>query len=39
MEIVGRPFGEPELLKLAYGFEQATNARRPPQSTPVLAKN
>jgi amidase len=39
MEIVGHPWGEPELLKLAYGFEQATHARRPPQSTPALVKN
>jgi amidase len=39
MEIVGHPWGEPELLKLAYGFEQATHARRPPQSTPALLKD
>jgi amidase len=39
MEIVGHPWGEPELLRLAYGFEQATHARRPPQSTPALVKN
>jgi amidase len=39
MEIVGHPWGEPGLLKLAYGFEQATHVRRPPQSTPALAKN
>jgi amidase len=39
MEIVGHSWGEPELLKLAYGFEQATHARRPPQSTPALVKN
>ena len=39
MEIVGHPWGEPELLKLAYGFEQATHVRRPPQSTPALVKN
>lgn len=39
MEIVGHPWGEPELLKLAYGFEQATHARRPPESTPALVKN
>jgi hypothetical protein len=24
-------------IKLAYGFEQATHARRPPKSTPALA--
>ena len=39
MEIVGHPWGEPKLLNLAYGFEQATHARRPPQSTPALSKN
>jgi amidase len=39
MEIVGHPFGEPELLKLAYGFEQVTHARKPPQSTPALVKH
>ena len=36
IEFVGRPWSEPELLKLAYGFEQATHARRPPNSTPAL---
>ena len=39
MEIVGHPWSEPKLLNLAYGFEQATHARRPPQSTPALSKN
>jgi Asp-tRNA(Asn)/Glu-tRNA(Gln) amidotransferase A subunit family amidase len=39
MEIVGHPFDEPELLKLAYGFEQAIHARKPPQSTPALVKH
>jgi len=39
MEIVGHPWGEPKLLNLAYGVEQATHARRPPQSTPALSKN
>jgi amidase len=39
MEIVGRPWSEPQLLKLAYSFEQATHARRSPASTPDLVKN
>jgi amidase len=39
IEFVGRPWGEPELLKLAYGFEQATHMRRPPESTPAIVKN
>src|SRR6202790_1917425 len=39
MEMVGHPWGEPELLKLAYGFEQATHARRAPALTPALVKN
>jgi len=39
MEIVGHPWGEPELLKLAYGFEQATHARRAPAFTPALGSN
>jgi amidase len=38
IEFLGWPWGEPELLKLAYGFEQATHARRLPESTPALGK-
>ena len=36
IEFLGPPFSEPQLLQIAYGFEQATCARKPPQSTPPL---
>ncbi len=36
MEIIGRPFTEPTLIEIAYGFEQATHYRKPPLSTPPL---
>jgi amidase len=36
IEFLGQPFTEPQLLRIAYGFEQATHARKPPQSTPPL---
>jgi amidase len=36
MEILGRAWDEPGLIKLAYGFEQATHLRKPPVSTPAL---
>jgi amidase len=32
IEFLGQPFSEPELLKIAYSFEQATHVRKPPQS-------
>jgi Asp-tRNA(Asn)/Glu-tRNA(Gln) amidotransferase A subunit family amidase len=34
MELLGRAWAEPELLRLAFGFEQATHLRKPPVSTP-----
>jgi amidase len=32
----GRPYTEPEIIKLAYSFEQATHYRVPPTTTPAL---
>jgi amidase len=32
----GRPYTEPEIIKLAYSFEQATHHRIPPTTTPAL---
>jgi len=36
MEFLSRAWAEPELIKLAFGFEQATHLRKPPVSTPTL---
>lgn len=36
VQFLGRPFGEPELIKVASGFEASTRHRRPPASTPPL---
>jgi amidase len=36
LEFLGRPFSEPALIEIAYGFEQATLLRQPPLSTPRL---
>jgi len=37
IEFLGQPFSEPQLLKIAYSFEQATHARKPPRSAPPLS--
>ena len=35
-ELVGKPYGEADLLKLAYAYEGAASARRPPEGAPPL---
>jgi amidase len=37
LAFLGLPFTEPALIKIAYGYEQATRHRRPPAATPPLA--
>jgi Asp-tRNA(Asn)/Glu-tRNA(Gln) amidotransferase A subunit family amidase len=34
----GPAYSEPTMIKLAYGYEQATHHRIPPKTTPALAK-
>jgi amidase len=36
LQFLGRPWSEPVLIRIAYGYEQATHHRRPPASTPPL---
>jgi Asp-tRNA(Asn)/Glu-tRNA(Gln) amidotransferase A subunit family amidase len=36
LQILGRPWSEPTLFRIAYSYEQATHHRRPPASTPAL---
>ncbi|AWN40453.1 amidase [Methylobacterium durans] len=36
VELLGRPWDEATLIRLAYSFEQATKFRRPPESTPPI---
>ena len=33
---LGRPYSDPAMIKLAYAYEQATNHRIPPSTTPAL---
>jgi amidase len=37
LQVLGRAWSEPTLIKIVYGYEQATRHRRPPASTPPLA--
>ena len=36
LQLLGRPWSEPTLFRIAYAYEQATRHRRPPASTPPL---
>jgi amidase len=36
LQLLGRSWSEPTLIKLAYAYEQATKHRRPPPSVPPL---
>jgi Asp-tRNA(Asn)/Glu-tRNA(Gln) amidotransferase A subunit family amidase len=38
VELLGRAWSEPQLIKFAYAYEQATHHRRPPTSTPALGR-
>jgi amidase len=38
VELLGRAWSEPQLIKFAYAYEQATHHRRRPASTPPLGK-
>jgi len=37
LQVFGRAWSEPTLIKIVYAYEQATRHRRPPASTPPLA--
>jgi Asp-tRNA(Asn)/Glu-tRNA(Gln) amidotransferase A subunit family amidase len=37
LQMLGRPWSEPTLIKIGYAYEQATRHRRPPASAPPLA--
>jgi amidase len=39
VEMLGRAWSEPQLIKLAYAYEQATRHHRPPASTPPLDRS
>jgi amidase len=36
LQVLGRAWSAPTLIKIVYGYEQATRHRRPPASTPPL---
>ena len=38
LQLLGRPFDEPTLIRVSYAYEQATRHRRPPPFTPPLSR-
>jgi Asp-tRNA(Asn)/Glu-tRNA(Gln) amidotransferase A subunit family amidase len=38
VELLGRAWSEPQLIKFAYAYEQATHHHHPPASTPILGR-
>jgi Asp-tRNA(Asn)/Glu-tRNA(Gln) amidotransferase A subunit family amidase len=38
VELLGRPWGESQLIKFGYAYEQGTNHRRSPSTTPPLGR-
>jgi amidase len=36
LQVLGRAWGEPTLIKIGFAYEQATRHRRPPASAPPL---
>lgn len=38
LQLLGRPFDEGTMIEIAYGYEQTTRHRRPPDSTPPLER-
>ena len=38
LQLLGRPFDEPTLIRISYAYEQATQHRRPPPFTPPLRR-
>ncbi|MCP4724913.1 MAG: amidase [bacterium] len=36
LQFLGRPYGEPDLIRFTYAYEQATKHRRPPEKFPPI---
>ncbi len=37
LQIMGRAWSEPQLIEIAFAYEQATRHRRPPTTVPPLS--